>query len=105
MSCDAEEWQDAGGVAGVVAQRGGEVAVAAEAQDADGQVAQAGHGPGGVAGADLAGVLGEGGVADVVQRLDPPVAARVVGQAGRTGLGGGEVGDCVDRHGAPPAAA
>jgi hypothetical protein len=43
---------------------------AVETQDADGEVAQAGHGPGGVAGADLAGVLGEGGVADVVQRLE-----------------------------------
>jgi hypothetical protein len=40
------------------------------AQEADGEVAQAGHGPWGVAGADLGGVLGEGGVADVVQRLE-----------------------------------
>src|SRR6266511_176947 len=103
-ACDAEEWQDSGGVAGVAAQRGGDVAVAAGVEDADGEVAQAGHGPGGVAGADLGGVLGEGGVADVVQRLDAPVAADPVGQAGGVGLGGGEVGDGVDRHG-PPAAA
>ena len=41
-------------------------------EDADGEVAQAGHGPGGVADADLGGVLGEGGVAEVVQRLDAP---------------------------------
>jgi hypothetical protein len=54
----------------VAAQRGGDIAVAAQAQDADGGVAQAGHGPWGVAGAELRRVLGEGGVADVVQRLD-----------------------------------
>jgi hypothetical protein len=34
---DAEEWQDPGGVAGVAAQGGGEVAVAVGVQDADGQ--------------------------------------------------------------------
>jgi hypothetical protein len=73
MGCDAEEWQDSGGVAGVAAQGCGDVAVAVGAQDADGEVAQAGHGAGGVAGADLGGVLSEGGVADVVQRLAAPV--------------------------------
>jgi hypothetical protein len=57
---------------------------------------------GGVAGADLGGVLGEGGVADVVQRLDIPVPAYVVGEVGGAGLGGGEAGDRVDRHGPPP---
>ena len=57
-------------MAGVVAQGGGDVAVAVPPQDADGEVAQAGHGPRGGAGADLAGVLGEGDIADVVQRLD-----------------------------------
>jgi hypothetical protein len=41
-----------------------------ETQDAHGQVAQAGHGPWRGAGMDLAGVLGEGDIADVVQRLD-----------------------------------
>jgi hypothetical protein len=35
---DAEEWQDSGGVAGVAAQRGGDIAVAMEAQDADGEL-------------------------------------------------------------------
>src|SRR6266508_432216 len=104
-ACDAEEWQDSGGVAGVAAQRGGDVAVAVGVEDADGEVAQAGHGVWGVAGADLGGVLGEGGVADVVQRLDAPVASDPVGQAGGVGLGGGEVGDRVDRHGSPAAAA
>jgi hypothetical protein len=41
-------------------------------QDADGEVAQAGHGAGGGAGAELGGVLGEGDIADVVQPLDAP---------------------------------
>jgi hypothetical protein len=45
---------------------------------------------------------GEGGVADVVQRLDAPVPAYVVGEVGGAGLGGGEAGDRVDRHGPPP---
>ena len=40
---DAEEWQDSGGVAGVAPQRGGDVAMALPPQDADGEVAQAGH--------------------------------------------------------------
>jgi hypothetical protein len=70
-------------------------------QDADGEVAQAGHGVGRGAGAELVGVLGEGDVADVVQRLDAPVAAHVVGQAGGACLGGGEAGDRVHRHGPP----
>src|SRR4029450_4763268 len=96
---DAKEWQDSGGVAGVAAQGGGDVAVAAGTQDADGEVAQAGHGPWGGAGAGLGGVLGEGDIADVVQRLDGPVTAHVVGQAGRVCLGGGEAGDRVHGHG------
>ena len=63
--------------------------MAVGAQDGDGKVAQAGHGAGGGAGAELGGVLGVGGVADVVQRLDAPVPADPVGQAGGMGLGGG----------------
>ena len=61
--------------------------------------------PGGGAGAGLGGVLGEGGVADVVQRLDPPVATEVVGQPGRAGLGVGQAGDRVHDRGRPPPAA
>src|SRR5213078_2369284 len=44
-ACDAQECEGPGGVAGVAAQRRGDVAVAVGAQDADGEVAQAGHGP------------------------------------------------------------
>jgi hypothetical protein len=36
----------------------------------------------------------------VVQRLDAPVAAHVIGEVGR-GLGSGEAGDGVDRPGTP----
>jgi hypothetical protein len=101
---DAEECEGAGGVTGVVAQGGGDVASAVEAQDRDGEVAQASHGPRGGAGADLGGVLGKSDIADVVQRLDAPVPSDPVGQAGGAGLGGGEAGDRVDGHHAPAAA-
>jgi hypothetical protein len=104
-ACDAKQGQDSGGIAGVAAQRGGDVVVTMPPEDGDGEVAQAGHGAGRGAGAELGGVLSEGGVADVVQRLDAPVPAHVVGQAGRTGLGGGEAGEGVHRHGAPALAA
>jgi hypothetical protein len=43
----------------------------------------------------------EASSAKVVSRLDAPVAAHVVGQAGGACLGGGEVGDRVDGHGPP----
>jgi hypothetical protein len=39
---DAKQWQHSGGVAGVAAHCGGDVVVAVLAQDADGEVAQAG---------------------------------------------------------------
>ena len=52
---------------------------------------------------DLGAVLGEGGVADVVQAvLDRPVPAEVVGEAGRAGLLEGQAGDRIDGHGPPP---
>jgi hypothetical protein len=69
-ACNAEQGQDSAGVAGVAAQRGGDVVVTMPPEGGDGEVAQAGHGAGRGAAAELGGVLGEGGVADVVQRLD-----------------------------------
>jgi hypothetical protein len=56
-----------------MAERGGEVDWPRPAQHADDQVAQAGHHAWTGTGADPAGVLGEGDVAKVVQRLDGPV--------------------------------
>jgi transposase InsO family protein len=50
-----------------LAEGGGDVGVAVLAVDADGEVAQAGHDPGQVPGADLRGVLAEGAVADVME--------------------------------------
>jgi hypothetical protein len=48
------------------------------------------------------GVLGEGGVADVVQAvLDRPVPAQQVGGSGGASLGEGEAGQGVDRRGPP----
>jgi hypothetical protein len=67
---NAEEWQDSAGIAGVAAQRGGDVAVTMPPEDGDGELAQAGHGAGRGAAAELGDILSEGGVADVVQRLD-----------------------------------
>jgi len=48
----------------VIAQGGGHVGVAGQAQDGDGEVAQAGHDAGAVAGADLGAVLVVGDVAE-----------------------------------------
>ena len=72
------------------------------AEHPDDQVAQAGHGVGSGAGADLGGILGEAGVADVVQRLDRPVPAQQVGEPGWTGLLGRQAGNGVDSHGPKP---
>jgi hypothetical protein len=54
----------------VVAQRGGEVDRPGPAEHADDQVAQGRHDVWAGAGADLGAVLGEGGVAEVVYRLE-----------------------------------
>ena len=59
--------------------------MAGVAEHCDGEVAQAGHGAGRAAGADLAGVFGVGDVADVVQGLDAPVAADELGEVGGPG--------------------
>ena len=83
---DPEGGQGPGGVAGVVSEGGGKVDRPAAAQRADGKVAQAGHDMRAGAAADLGAVLGEGGVADVVQAvLDRPVATQQVGEAGGAG--------------------
>jgi len=50
-------------------------------------------------------VLGEGHVTDPVQPvLDAPVPAQRISELSGGALRGGEVGDGVDRFGAPPAA-
>jgi hypothetical protein len=63
---DAEGGEGSAWVASVAAQRGGDVDQARPAQHADDQVAQGRHDIGSGAGAELGGVLGEGGVAKVV---------------------------------------
>jgi hypothetical protein len=45
------------------------------------------------AGAQLGGVLTEGDIAEVMQRLDRPVPAQQVGEAGGAGLGKADGGD------------
>ena len=60
-------------------------------EQADDEVSEDGHDAGGGAGADAGGVLVEGDVADVVERLDVPVAADDVGEFGGSGLVGGRL--------------
>jgi hypothetical protein len=55
----------------------------------------------GRAGADLGGVFGGGDIAQVIQRLDGPVPAQQVGQAGGAGLVEGKAGDRIHDHGPP----
>src|SRR6202050_3829674 len=75
--------QGPAGLAGVVAQGGGDAGVAGQPQDGDGQVAQAGHDTRSVAGTDLGAGLVVGDVADPVQPgLDSPVAAGGPGPVG-----------------------
>jgi hypothetical protein len=68
-------------------------------QDSDDEVAPGGHHAGHVASPQLGGVLGEGGVADMVQGLDFAVVADELGELGRGGLLSGQAGDGVDRLG------
>jgi hypothetical protein len=67
---DPEGGQGSAWVAGVAAQRDGEVDRPRPTEHPDDQVAQGRHDVGTGAGAELGGVLGEGSVADVVQRLE-----------------------------------
>ena len=66
---DPEGGEGPGGVAGVVAQGGGEVDRPRAAEHADDQVAQACHDLGGGADPDPGGVLGEGHIPHVVQAV------------------------------------
>jgi hypothetical protein len=88
MGCDAEEDEGSGGIAGVVTQGGGDVAVAVETQDADGEVAQARHSPGGVAGADPAGTPPQGADLAVGARLSrkiPTMPTQLIPREDTTG--------------------
>lgn len=83
----------------------GDVGGAGFAEQADRHVAPGGHDGWAVAGPDLGQVFAVGDVADPVQSvLDAPVPAQGVSEFGRAGLLGGQIGDRVDRFGAPPAA-
>lgn len=57
--------EGAAGIAGAAAEGGRGVGDAGELQGSDGEVMPGGHGARRVAGPQLGGVLGEGGVADV----------------------------------------
>ena len=77
-----------------------DVRPAAEAEQADRDVAHGGHDLGGRAGPDLGAVFVEGDVADVVGAvLDPPVAADERGDVGGVGLAGGQAADPVGGFG------
>jgi hypothetical protein len=80
----------------------GEVDRPRPAEHADGQVAQGRHDVRAGTGPDLGGVLGEGDIADVVQRLDCPVPLDEVGEPGGVGLDEGQAGDGIDGHRLPP---
>jgi hypothetical protein len=68
------------------------------------KIAQAGHGLGSAAGADLGGVFAVADVAEVVHCLDLPVAADPGGELGGGGLVGVQAGDGVNGDGPPPPA-
>lgn len=81
---------------------GADVGGAGSSVDADGEVAQAGHDDGSLAGADLEQVLTEGHIPDPVESvLDAPVGPERVGELSRRGLLPGQVGDQVDGLGRP----
>lgn len=69
---------------------------AAQPHGADGEIAPSRHRPGCIACPQLGGVLGEGGVADVVQGLDLPVVPDQLCEPGGGGLLGGQAGHRVD---------
>ena len=84
---DSEDGEWSAWVAGMVAERGGEVDRPSAAERADGEVAQAGHDLGAGPGPDLGGVLGEGHIPYVVQAvLDRPVPTDKVSEPSGAGL-------------------
>src|SRR5262249_4399544 len=75
----------------------GDVGVAGGAELVDGEAAQGGHVLRAVSGADLGGVLTEGGVPDEVEPVfDDPVRPQDLRDAFRGCLAAGQVGDDVD---------
>lgn len=74
-----------------------------EVGEAQGGVAQAGHGAGCVAGADLGCVLVQGNVPQVVHGFHSPVLPDVLGQVGGGGLVHRQVGEGVDAFQGEPA--
>ncbi len=79
------------------AERGGDIVGPGQAQHADREIAQARHGLGGPALADLGAVFVKRPVADVMHLvLDRPVTAVQREQAGGAGCGGGQAGDAVE---------
>ena len=95
-------WRGIGRVTGVVTEGSSEVDRPGAAEHTNDEVAQGRHDMRAAAAADLGGVLGIGDIADVVQRLDGPVAAQQIGEAGGAGLDVGEAGDRVNGHGLEP---
>lgn len=73
---ESEEIQGQAGTGGEVAQGAGDVGGPTQAQQADDEIAQAGHDAGAVAGADLRAIFIKGDIADPVGAVfDTPVAA------------------------------
>jgi hypothetical protein len=79
---DPECGEGSGGVTGVVTEGSSEVDRPGAAEHTNDEVAQGRHDVRAAAAADLGGVLGIGDIADVVQRLDGPVPAQQIGEAG-----------------------
>jgi len=91
-----------GGGSGVVSEGRGDVGGAAESDEVDGEVADAGHDLGSVAGSGLGVVFAVGDITDPMQAcLDGPVPAEPGLEVVRSGVFGREVGDGVHGFGGP----
>jgi hypothetical protein len=82
----------------------GDLGVTGQAEQPDRQVAQGGYDLGAGGGADVAGVFGEGDVADLVERFDLPVGAGQGTELLRAGVVSGLAAERVDEFGARVAA-